>query len=75
MPTPTPWKDLLAELKSQPTVSVPTAGKALGDLSRNGSYEAARRGALGVPVIEVGGKKRVASVAVLRVLGLVEDGR
>jgi hypothetical protein len=72
---PTPWKDLLAELKSQPTVSVPTAGKALGDLSRNGSYEAARRGALGVPVIEVGGKKRVASVAVLRVLGLVEDGR
>jgi hypothetical protein len=72
---PTPWKDLLAELKSQPTVSVPTAGRALGDLSRNGSYEAARRGALGVPVIEVGGKKRVASVAVLRVLGLVEDGR
>ena len=72
---PTPWKDLLAELKSQPTVSVPTAGKALGDLSRNGSYEAARRGALGVPVIEVGGKKRVASVAVLRVLGLVEDAR
>jgi hypothetical protein len=68
------WKDVLAELKSNPTVSVPTAGRALGDLSRNGSYEAARRGALGVPVIEVGGKKRVASVAVLRVLGLIEDG-
>ena len=68
------WKDVLAELKSRPTVSVPTAGRALGDLSRNGAYEAARRGALGVPVIEVGGKKRVPSVAVLRVLGLIEDG-
>ena len=37
------WKDVLAELKSRPTVSVPTAGRALGDLSRNGAYEAARR--------------------------------
>ena len=26
------WKDVLAELKSRPTVSVPTAGRALGDL-------------------------------------------
>jgi hypothetical protein len=69
------WKEILNELKSKPTVSVPTAGRALADLSKNGSYEAARRGALGVPVLEVGGKKRVASIAVLRALGLVEDGK
>jgi hypothetical protein len=54
-------------------VDVPTAGMALANMSRNGSYEAARRGALGVPVIEVGGKKRVPSIAVLRALGLVES--
>jgi hypothetical protein len=68
------WKEILTELKENPTVSVPTAGRALADLSRNGSYEAARRGALGVPVIDVGGKRRVPSIAVLRALGL-EDGK
>jgi hypothetical protein len=67
------WKEILAELKSSPTVSVPTAGKALGDLSRNAAYEAARRDTLGVPVIDVGGKRRVPSIAVLHALGLVED--
>jgi hypothetical protein len=64
------WTDILTELKSKPTVSVPFAGRALGDLSRNGSYEAARTGKLGVPVFDVGGKKRVPSIAVLRKLGL-----
>jgi hypothetical protein len=62
----------LQELKMNATVSVPTAGKVLGDLSRNASYEAARQGTLGVPVIAVGGKKRVPSIAVLRRLGLDE---
>ena len=68
------WAKILAELKSKPTVSVPLAGQVLGDLSRNGAYEAARRNALGVPVMQVGGKKRVSSIAVLRKLGLAEDG-
>jgi hypothetical protein len=67
------WLDILAELRSKPTVSVPIAGKALGDLSRNASYEAAKRKALGVPVLEVAGKKRVPSIAVLRQLGLDGD--
>jgi hypothetical protein len=66
-------RDLIAELRSSPTVSVPTAGRALGDLSRNASYEAAKKGTLGVPVFEAGGKKRVPSIAVLRQLGLVDD--
>jgi hypothetical protein len=64
------WKDVLQRLRTQPTVSVPEAGAALGDLSRNAAYEAAKNGKLGVPVFDVGGKKRVPSVAVLRVLGL-----
>jgi hypothetical protein len=68
-----PWTKILAELKQQPTVSVPTAGRVLGDLSRNASYDAARRGVLGVPVITVGGKKRVPSVAVLKKLGLLNE--
>lgn len=68
------WKEILAELRSKPTVSVPTAGRALADLSKNGAYEAARAGRLGVPVIETGGKKRVASIHILRKLGLTEDG-
>ncbi len=68
------WREILTELRTQPTVSVPTAGRALGDLSKNGSYEAARVNRLGVPVIDVGGKKRVPSIAVLRKLGLEESG-
>jgi hypothetical protein len=66
-------REILAELRSKPSVSVPTAGKALGDLSKNASYDAAIKGTLGVPVIEVGGKKRVPSIAVLRKLGLADD--
>jgi len=70
---PMSMKEILAELRSSPTVSVPTAGRALGDLSKNASYEAAKRGTLGVPVFEAGGKKRVPSIAVLRQLGLADD--
>jgi hypothetical protein len=72
---PMTWKEILTELRSRPTVSVPVAGKALADLSENASYRAAARDALGVPIMTVGGKKRVASVAVLRALGLLEDGK
>jgi hypothetical protein len=67
------WKRLLQKLRAQPTVSVPEAGQALGGLGKNASYEAARRGTLGVPVMDVGGLKRVASIAVLRKLGLDPD--
>jgi hypothetical protein len=67
-------KEILEELRSKPSVSVPTAGKALGDLSKNASYIAAREGRLGVPVYEAGGKLRVPSIAVLRQLGLDGDG-
>jgi hypothetical protein len=65
--------EVLAELRKHATVDVPTAGWALGKLSRNSSYLAAANGTLGVPVFNVGGKKRVASVAVLRALGLAES--
>ena len=63
--------EIIAQL--QPTVDVPTAGLALGNLSRNSAYEAARTGKLGVPVLEVGGKKRVPSAAILRALGLLVE--
>jgi hypothetical protein len=65
-------EEIVAKLRSQATVSVPDAGKILADLSRNGSYEAARQGKLGVPVIKVGGLSRVPSAAILRVLHLDE---
>jgi hypothetical protein len=71
-PLPT-MREILAELRSKPSVSVPKAGKALGDLSRNASYDAATKGKLGVPVFDVGGKKCVPSIAVLRKLGLADD--
>jgi hypothetical protein len=66
-------REIIAELRANPTVSVPVAGKALGDLSRNVAYAAAKRGELGVPTIRVGGKIRVPSVAVLRAIGLADS--
>jgi hypothetical protein len=39
------------------TLSVPKAGREYFDLSRNGSYEAVRRGE--IPVIRIGKKLRV----------------
>jgi hypothetical protein len=66
-------REIIAELRSKPSVSVPIAGKALGDLSKNASYDAANKGTLDVPVLKVGGKLRVPSIAVLRKLGLAEE--
>jgi hypothetical protein len=63
-------QEIIAELRSNTTVSVPFAGKALGDLSKNVSYDAAKKGTLGVEVFSAGGKLRVASITVLRKLGL-----
>jgi hypothetical protein len=67
-------KEILAQLRNNLTVSVPTAGQALGELSKNASYGAAQDGSLGVPVLDVSGKKRVPSIAVLRKLGLADEG-
>jgi hypothetical protein len=68
-------KEIIAELQDNPTVSVPTAGMALAGLSRNRSYVAANLGTLGVPVFEVGGQKRVPSIAILQKLGLAQKPR
>jgi hypothetical protein len=67
-------KDILEELRTKPSVSVPTAGAALAGLSKNASYLAAREGRLGVPVFMVGGRRRVPSIAILKQLGLADDG-
>ena len=48
------------------TLSVPEAGKLYFNLSRNGSYEAARRGEL--PVIEILNRLRVPVAALERML-------
>lgn len=50
-----------------------TPGKALGDLSPNASYEAAKKKELGVNTFRIGGKIRVPSIEVLRKLGLAEQ--
>ena len=65
------WK-IVNELRSSPSCSVPTAGMAIANLSKNAAYQAAQRGDLGVPTFWVGGKLRVPSLAVLQKLGLVE---
>ena len=74
------WKQILAELKSNPTVSVPVAGKALANLSPAASYRAAENNTLGVEIMEIGGGKkvlgrRVRSIDVLRKLGLNAEGK
>jgi hypothetical protein len=48
------------------TLSVPEAGKRYFGLSRNGSYDAARRG--DIPVIKLGRKRRVPVRALERML-------
>jgi hypothetical protein len=63
---------ILRRLYTSVTVDIPSAGAALANMARNPAYDAAANGTLGVPVIEVGGKKRVSSVAILRRLDLPE---
>ncbi len=48
------------------TISVPAAGREYFGLSRNGSYEAARRG--DIPTIRIGRLLRVPVVALERLL-------
>ncbi len=52
------------------TLSVPEAGRMYFELSRNGSYEAARRGE--IPVIRIGKKLRV---PVCRLERILEEGK
>jgi hypothetical protein len=52
------------------TMSVPAAGRRYFDLSRNGSYEAARRG--DIPTIRIGRKLRVPVAAMERQLDRTE---
>ena len=60
-------KSLESTLPSEPkTISVPEAGRIYFDLSRNGSYEAARRGE--IPTIRVGRLLRVPVAAMERKL-------
>lgn len=49
------------------TISVPEAGRRYFGLSRNGSYEAAKRGE--IPTIKIGRKLRVPIAALQRMLG------
>lgn len=55
----------IAELLSSATVSVPEAGKILS-LSRNSSYEAAKRGE--IPTIRFGSKLRVPTAALRKMI-------
>jgi excisionase family DNA binding protein len=55
----------LERLLSQPTVSVPEAGRLLS-LSRNGSYEAAKRGE--IPTLRFGSKLRVPTAALRKMI-------
>ena len=52
---------------TQPTIPVPTAARLLG-LSRNGTYEAIKRGEL--PSIRVGGRVVVPTAPLRKMLGL-----
>ena len=53
------------------TISVPEAGKRYFGLSRNGAYDAARRGE--IPVIQVGRLKRVPVRALEALLNRVSE--
>jgi len=66
------FQDILTILRTKPTVSVPFAGMALGELSPNVSYKAAAADRLGVPVMDIGGRRRGASIHVLGMLGFDE---
>jgi len=52
--------------QTRKTIAVPEAGRLYFGLSRNGSYDAARRGEL--PVIRIGRKLRVPVAALERML-------
>jgi hypothetical protein len=53
------------------TVDVPTAGRCWG-LGRDASYRLARTGRFPVPVLELGGRLRVARSSIMKALGIPE---
>jgi hypothetical protein len=57
----------LEELLSRPTADVPDVGRICFDLSRNGSYDAAKRGDF--PTIKVGRLLKVPTAALRKQLG------
>jgi hypothetical protein len=58
--------------ESPKTISVPEAGRRYFDLSRDGSYQAARRGE--IPTIRIGRLLRVPVVALERMLDKASEG-
>ncbi len=58
----------LQELLSSPTADVPEVGRICYGLSRNGSYDAAKRG--DIPTIKVGRLLKVPTAALRKQLGL-----
>ena len=58
----------LQELLSAPTADVPDVGRVCFGLSRNGSYDAAKRGDF--PTIKVGRLLKVPTASLRRQLGL-----
>ncbi|MDX1247096.1 DNA-binding protein [Sinorhizobium medicae] len=58
----------LDEALSRPTLPVPDAGRVFYGLSRNGSYEAAKRG--DIPTIKIGRKIMVPVALIADRLGL-----
>ena len=62
----------LEELLSVPTANVPDVGRVCFGLSRNGSYDAAKRGDF--PTMNVGRLKKVPTAALRRLLGLAKEG-
>ena len=63
-------RDPKPDMAPPKTLDVPTAGREYFGLSRNGSYEAAKRGDL--PVIKIGGRLRVPVAALERMLERAE---
>jgi hypothetical protein len=58
----------LEKLLSKPTADVPEVGRICYGLSRNGSYDAARRGE--IPTIKVGRLLKVPTAPLRQLLGL-----
>lgn len=59
--------DELAKLLEQPTVSVVEAGAALG-IAKNAAYLAAQHDRFPIPIIRIGGKMRVPTAALRKLL-------
>ena len=68
-------RKILKAVMTELTVSIPVAGKALGNLCENAAYTEARKtGQIGgCPVIDVGGKRRVPTAPIRKMLGIKDQ--